>query len=90
MFIRIESDGTRKGTRVYHATTGEEIRNVSRIVWELAEGDALSHARVYVGEELVVEAVMPLALTSGVEAEVEEPSEDEPPEAAVGAKRKVK
>ena len=35
MEIKIVSDGTALGTKIYDAVTGAELKNVSRISWEL-------------------------------------------------------
>lgn len=46
MRIRIVSDGTPKNTQVFNAETGERIRGVQGIKWELGGKDGMATATI--------------------------------------------
>lgn len=46
MKVKIVSDGTRAGTKVVNAETGELIQNVTAIVYTYAGKDCFSHCKL--------------------------------------------
>jgi hypothetical protein len=48
MKLKIESDGTIRGTRVINAATGEELEDVREVTWEWERGYPAS-VRISVG-----------------------------------------
>lgn len=48
MKLKIESDGTTRGTRVINAATGEELEDVREVTWEWERGYP-ANVRITVG-----------------------------------------
>lgn len=79
MKIKITSDGTPEGTKIVDAVTGEPLKMVTSVVWELVAGGYPAATVHVVMPQVGLEAeatVVERCPWCGVEQEQEEPKEE--------------